>query len=124
MFILLKKSQTKILKTILLCGACVGGLYASFANAGDTKYQYDALGRVIKVTYPDTKQICYYYDAAGNRIQVNRRATGTCTPTGSTLTSSLVAQTNETQVVDDTLTASDNQTASDSATSESAAPSN
>lgn len=56
--------------------------------AGTTSYQYDTLGRVVKVTYPDAKQICYTYDAAGNRTQVKRQATGTCTVTGSTLTTS------------------------------------
>ena len=65
---------------------CAGALVASQALAGNTTYSYDALGRVIKVTYPDSKQICYAYDAAGNRTQVKRQSTGTCTVTGSTLT--------------------------------------
>ncbi|WP_090649710.1 RHS repeat domain-containing protein [Asticcacaulis taihuensis] len=68
-------------------------LWGTSASAGNTTYQYDALGRVIKVTYPDSKQICYAYDSAGNRTQVKRQATGTCTVTGSTLSSSLTAET-------------------------------
>lgn len=77
---------------------CLGILCASMvcgtpAIAGTTTYQYDSLGRVIKVTYPDSKQICYAYDSAGNRTQVKRQATGTCTVAGSTLTSSLTAET-------------------------------
>ncbi len=69
----------------------VGG-FAAPVTAGTTAYQYDALGRVIKAVYPDLKHICYAYDSAGNRTQVKRQATGTCTVTGSTLTSSLTAE--------------------------------
>jgi len=79
---------------------CAGMLWGTSAHAGNTTYQYDALGRVIKVTYPDSKQICYAYDSAGNRTQVKRQAAGTCTVTGSTVTSSAqlteTAQTAET----------------------------
>ena len=60
-------------------------LSGSSAFAVDTAYQNDSQGRVIKVTYPDSKQICYSYEAAGNRTQVKRQSTGTCTVAGSTL---------------------------------------
>ena len=33
-------------------------------------YKYDALGRVIKITYDDGSVVEYIYDEAGNRIEV------------------------------------------------------
>jgi len=68
--------------------AFVCGAFATSAIAGNTLFQYDSLGRVIKVIYPDNKQVCFAYDAAGNRTQVKRQATGTCTVPGSTLVAS------------------------------------
>jgi YD repeat-containing protein len=47
---------------------------AQSADAGQTTYQYDELGRVIQVNYPDGSVIKYAYDAAGNRISVTRTA--------------------------------------------------
>jgi YD repeat-containing protein len=57
------------------------GATASFANSV-TSYQYDALGRLIQVTYPDGGTVTYSYDAAGNRIAVVRTA-GTTPPPAS-----------------------------------------
>ena len=37
------------------------------AWAGSAAYSYDALGRLISVTYSDGAQITYTYDDAGNR---------------------------------------------------------
>ena len=34
-------------------------------------YEYDELGRVIKVTYDDGSVVEYEYDEAGNRIEVD-----------------------------------------------------
>lgn len=75
----------KVAKAAVCLAFGIAVFSTSSATAGNTTYQYDALGRVVKVTYPDAKQICYAYDAAGNRTQVKRQATGTCTATGSVL---------------------------------------
>lgn len=80
-------------KIVLFGIMCIVFFCGAAAYAGTTSYQYDALGRVVKVTYPDTKQICYAYDAAGNRTQVKRQATGACTPPTSALTSSMTVET-------------------------------
>ena len=37
-----------------------------------TTYTYDALGRLVSVTYSNGKTITYTYDAAGNRTQVTQ----------------------------------------------------
>lgn len=40
------------------------------APAWAITYEYDALGRVTKVTYDDGSYVIYQYDAAGNRTVV------------------------------------------------------
>ncbi len=40
------------------------------APAWAITYEYDALGRVTKVTYDDGSYVVYAYDAAGNRTLV------------------------------------------------------
>lgn len=52
--------------------ALVAGVVAAAGTT--TYYKYDALGRVIEVTYPDGSKITYAYDDAGNRTEVKRTA--------------------------------------------------
>ncbi len=58
-------------KGLLLAGlaACVV-LACEPARAATATYDYDALGRLTKVTNSDGKLAVYRYDAAGNRSQV------------------------------------------------------
>ncbi|MCP4347378.1 MAG: PQQ-binding-like beta-propeller repeat protein [Desulfobacterales bacterium] len=37
---------------------------------GTTYYEYDDIDQLVKVTYPDKREVSYEYDAAGNRISV------------------------------------------------------
>lgn len=48
--------------------ALAGG--SSPAKADTVQYTYDALGRVVTVTYASGATISYTYDSAGNRTQV------------------------------------------------------
>jgi YD repeat-containing protein len=47
--------------------ALLASLSAS-AQTSDATYEYDALGRLNKVTYSDGTYQRYFYDAAGNRV--------------------------------------------------------
>ena len=53
---------------------CVGMLIATSAVSGETKYEYDPLGRLVKVTYSDGSTVAYSYDQAGNRVAVTTMA--------------------------------------------------
>lgn len=56
--------------TKFLLGASASLAIARHAHADTATYTYDALGRVVGVTYSDGSSIAYTYDAAGNRTQV------------------------------------------------------
>jgi YD repeat-containing protein len=64
-------------RIFLLCAAlslaALAPLSAAHAES-TTSYQYDALGRLLSVTYSNGSVITYSYDAAGNRTQVTRTA--------------------------------------------------
>ncbi len=42
--------------------------------AGNDTYTYDALGRLLTVTYADGSSITYTYDAVGNRTALSQSA--------------------------------------------------
>ena len=50
-----------------------GVVMAPMVQAGSATYTYDALGRLIKVTYANGTVITYTWDAAGNRTQTVTR---------------------------------------------------
>ncbi len=53
----------------LALGAAAALMMAATAMAATT-YEYDSLGRIIKVTYDNGAWVQYAYDANGNRITV------------------------------------------------------
>ena len=53
----------------LIVGVTLAFLNGQAALA--TTYEYDELGRVIKVTHDDGSVVQYQYDAAGNRTVVS-----------------------------------------------------
>ena len=65
------KKREKILLLVMLCGMLL--LRSSLVVDAET-YEYDALNRVIKVSYEDGSYVEYEYDANGNilNIEVHR----------------------------------------------------
>lgn len=59
-------------KLVILAGA-LGLSMAASAALADT-YSYDALGRLISVTFADGSSITYAYDSAGNRATLTQTA--------------------------------------------------
>src|SRR5262245_4647819 len=55
------------------------GLFAP-AHAGQERYDYDALGRLVRVIDEQGRVTEYVYDAAGNLLQVIRGAAGSAAP--------------------------------------------
>ena len=55
-----------------LCAvAClVGAIGSAELNAGEERYDYDALGRLVRVIDEQGRVMQYVYDAAGNILQV------------------------------------------------------
>lgn len=47
----------------------IGALAGSAAADAMVTYQYDALGRLTSISYPNGTTVTYTYDAAGNRTQ-------------------------------------------------------
>lgn len=58
----------KILSVVVL--SSIATIAAGQATAADVIYEFDGLGRLVKVTYPTGKVIAYVYDAAGNITSV------------------------------------------------------
>ena len=56
--------------------ALMGGI----SHAGPTTYSYDALGRLVSVTNPNSTVTTYTYDAAGNRTAVTTGTGGSPPP--------------------------------------------
>lgn len=63
---------SRISSRLRLLGLSLVGAIGALASvsAWAMSYEYDALGRVTKVTYDDGSYVVYQYDAAGNRSVV------------------------------------------------------
>lgn len=51
------------------------------AEAGNTTYSYDNMGRLWKAVYPDGSSVAYSYDSTGNRQQMIKKTGNTSTTT-------------------------------------------
>jgi hypothetical protein len=66
--IIMRRSALRRFRVLALTSALAAAGLA--APAWAITYEYDALGRVKKVTYDDGSYVVYAYDAAGNRTAV------------------------------------------------------
>ena len=64
----------------LVIGLLSGCLLAGTAQAVDATYSYDALGRLVGVTYSCSAANAYAYDAAGNRTSASATTASGCPP--------------------------------------------
>lgn len=71
----LKRGRTAIPALALVCVMLVCAV-----TQAATRYEYDALGRLVRVRYDNGKEIAYTYDAAGNRLQRVVRTAGANRP--------------------------------------------
>jgi YD repeat-containing protein len=58
------------------CGAYSSTVDIDFYQNVDTRYHYDALGRLVRVVENEATRTGYCYDKAGNRYQVNTGSAG------------------------------------------------
>ena len=66
----MRDDQVKPLPRVLLFAAFFLTSSAAAQTAVDERYEYDALGRLIKVVQDDGMGVEFEYDAAGNRVEV------------------------------------------------------
>lgn len=67
-------------RTAMPVVALVSMMLISDVTQASTRYEYDALGRLVRVRYDNGKEITYTYDAAGNRLQRVVRTAGANRP--------------------------------------------
>jgi YD repeat-containing protein len=65
-----RPSRVKYAIALALLIAFVSVALPSEAASGTATYSYDALGRLVQVTYNNGTTIAYTYDTAGNRVSV------------------------------------------------------
>src|SRR5665213_2355698 len=75
-----KRVRTSFARSIL-CVLALCALSTTASQAADTTYTYDALGRLVGVSYNCGGGATYAYDAAGNRTTTATTAPGVCSPT-------------------------------------------
>jgi YD repeat-containing protein len=60
-------SLKRLILRVVVALFAIGAIDISFGAAGIERYDYDALGRLEKVTFADQSTIVYTYDLVGNR---------------------------------------------------------